>query len=262
MMTGASSGIGRAIAKKLLRSGANVIMLGRNVSAMQSLNTDIKKVGQSFIYTCDLLKPIEMEETFLRVIENFEGKIDCLINAAGVVFSKEYLECTLPEYDQVMTINVRAPMQLMSMAIPWLKETRGNIVNISAAPVPRPRQTVWCMTKSCLDMMTKCSALELASFGVRVNSVGPGVTDTPIRMQSTYEPLGPEANKDFLEHAEEDVPLGYRVTSANQVANAALFLASDKAAFITGQTMIVDGGSHLATQGCWKNWDAYEEEQD
>lgn len=150
----------------------------------------------------------------------------------------------------------------MSMAIPWLKETRGCIVNISAAPIPRPRQTIWCVTKSCLDMMTKCSALELASFGVRVNSVGPGVTDTPIRMVSNNEPLGPEENKEFLEMADEDVPLGYRVTRANQVANAALFLASDKASFITGQTIVVDGGSHLATQGCWKNWDAAQEDQD
>ena len=99
LMTGASSGIGRAIAKKMLRSGANVIMLGRNVGAMQLLNADIKKLGASFIYTCDLLKPIELEETFLKVVENFEGKLDVLINAAGVVFSKEYLECTLPEYD-------------------------------------------------------------------------------------------------------------------------------------------------------------------
>ena len=237
-------------------------MLGRNVGAMQLLNADIKKLGASFIYTCDLLKPIELEETFLKVVENFEGKLDVLINAAGVVFSKEYLECTLPEYDQVMTINVRAPMQLMSMAIPWLKESRGCIVNISAAPIARPRQTIWCVTKSCLDMMTKCSALELASSGVRVNSVGPGVTDTAIRMQSTYEPLDSEQNKEFLQLADEDVPLGYRVTNAKQVANAALFLASDKAAFITGQNMIVDGGSHLATQGCWKNWDAGDQEQD
>ena len=74
-------------------------MLGRNIDAIQTLNTDIKKLGQSFIYPCDLMKPIEMEEVFLKVIENFEGKIDVLINAAGIVFSKEYLECTLPEYD-------------------------------------------------------------------------------------------------------------------------------------------------------------------
>jgi NAD(P)-dependent dehydrogenase (short-subunit alcohol dehydrogenase family) len=130
-----------------------------------------------------LTKPIEVEEIFLRVIEYFQGKIDVLINAAGVVLSKDYMETTLPEYDNIMNVNVRAPMQLMSMATPWLKESRGCVVNLSAAPVPRPRQTLFCVSKSCLDMLTKCAALELAASGVRVNSVSPGATETAIHFR-------------------------------------------------------------------------------
>jgi short-subunit dehydrogenase len=147
-MTGASSGIGSAIAKKLLRSGANVIMFGRDISKLQQLNIDPKKLGQSYIFRCDLTRPLEVEEIFLRVVEFFQGRIDVLINAAGILLSKDYMETTLPEYDYLMTLNVRAPMQLMSMATPWLKQYKGCVVNVSASAVPRPRQTLFCVTKS------------------------------------------------------------------------------------------------------------------
>ena len=96
--------------------------------------------------------------------------------------SKDFKLITEEEYDSVMHINVRAPLQLISLSAPFLAKTQGAVVNVSASPVPRPQCSLFNVSKSCLDMLSKCAAMELANSGIRCNSVAPGAVDTPVRM--------------------------------------------------------------------------------
>ena len=199
MMTGASSGIGKVIWKKLLRNGATVAAFGRNVAKLEAeMDDKMTKRGKFIPVVCDLAQPVDVEEKFYIIMSTeFEGKLDVLINSAGIMLSKDYRDTTLQEFDHIMTINVRAPMQLMSMAGPWLQETKGAVVNLSANAVPRPSCTLFSMSKSCLDMLTQCAALEMAKYGVRCNAVAPGVTNTPMRMSQPFGPMSEHQNRRF-----------------------------------------------------------------
>jgi len=143
-----------------------------------------------------------------------------------------------------MGVNVRAAFQLTMLCAPHLIATRGNIVNVSslAGTRPLPGMLAYCMSKSAVNQMTGCTALELASKGVRVNSVNPGGTATEI-----YKSIGisKEQFTEILEHHKEINPLG-RVGDAEEVAQAIAFLASSSASFITGEHLHVDGGRHAA----------------
>ena len=146
----------------------------------------------------------------------------------------------------------------MSMAGPWLQETKGSVVNLSANAVPRPSCTLFSTSKACLDMLTQCAALEMAKYGVRCNAVAPGVTNTPMRMSQPFGPMSNMQNQRFNDAMAEQTPLLNEINDKRDVANCVLFLASDDSTFINGQIMTVDGGTKLATQGCWIEWNAIE----
>ena len=147
---------------------------------------------------------------------------------------------TLTAWDEMLNVNLRAVFHLMQLAAPHLEERRGNIVNVSSVTGLRafPGVLAYCVSKAGVDQLTRCAALELAAKGVRVNAVNPGVVKTEVHLRGG---MNEEAYAAFLEHSKGTHPLG-RIGDAREVAELILFLASDRAAWITGATYSIDGG--------------------
>lgn len=187
---------------------------------------------------------ITVEKDVAAVVEKTAkhfGKIDILVNNAGMAMMATIDSATTEEYNRVWETNFRGPLCMLKTALPYLRKTKGNIVNVSsvASTIVAKGSTHYCMTKAALDHLTRCAALENAPFGVRVNSVNPGVIKTALALQ-------PGTNKDeFLEVLEKMTAAVHalgRIGTPEEVARCIAFLASDNASFVTGITMPVDGG--------------------
>jgi NAD(P)-dependent dehydrogenase (short-subunit alcohol dehydrogenase family) len=171
------------------------------------------------------------------------GGIDVLVNAAGVIASGT-LEATSDEtWDTMMAVNARAPFRLMRAVAPQLVKRKGNVVNVSSVNGLRsfPGVLAYCVSKAAVDQLTRCAAIELAPLGVRVNAVNPGVTVTNLHRRSGMDEAQYAA---FLERSKTTHPLG-RPGRPDDVAALIVFLASDRAGWMTGETIPVDGGRHL-----------------
>jgi NAD(P)-dependent dehydrogenase (short-subunit alcohol dehydrogenase family) len=171
------------------------------------------------------------------------GGLDVLVNAAGIIASGTLETTEDAAWDTMMDINVRVPFRLMRAAAPHLKVRKGSIVNVSSVNGLRsfPGVLAYCVSKSAVDQLTRCAALEMAPFGVRVNAVNPGVTVTNLHKRGGMDDA---AYASFLERSKTTHPLG-RAGEADEVASLILFLASDRAANMTGETIPIDGGRHL-----------------
>ena len=171
------------------------------------------------------------------------GQIDILVNNAGIIKTGPFETSSICNYDELNNINVRSIVLLTQLCIPHLKKTKGSVVNVSSVNGIRSFANVgyYCMTKAALDMYTKCLALELASDGVRVNAVNPGVIVTNIHTRAGMDQVQYDA---FLERAKETHALG-RPGVVEEVADAIAFLASSQSSFMTGNLTSVDGGRNL-----------------
>ncbi|MDQ5845155.1 MAG: SDR family oxidoreductase [Acidobacteriota bacterium] len=240
LITGATSGIGKATALRFAAAGATVAAVGRNESALAKLKTEIAGSGtECLALRADLSREEEIEGIVTKTIERFGG-IDTLVNAAGHI-SSGTVETTTPEaWDAMMNINLRTAFILMQKSLPALIATRGNIVNVSSVTGLRafPGVLAYCVSKAGLDQLTRCAALELASKGVRVNAVNPGVVVTEIHKRGG---MTQEQYDAFLEHSRGTHPLG-RVGQPSEIAELIFFLASERASWITGATYSIDGG--------------------
>jgi len=245
LITGASSGIGAATALRFARRGAKLSLSGRNEVNLQRVGDECVRVGSErpLIVVAELSCEPDVTNLVDTTVKKF-GRLDILVNNAGILDVGTIETTSLEQYDRVMGVNVRAAFQLTMLCVPHLIATSGNIVNVSSGGGTRssPGVLAYCMSKSTVDQMTGCTALELASKGVRVNSVNPGVivTDLHSRAGMTVE----EYTK-FREQCKETHPLG-RVGDADEVAQAIAFLASSSASFITGEHLHVDGGVQVA----------------
>jgi NAD(P)-dependent dehydrogenase (short-subunit alcohol dehydrogenase family) len=260
LLTGASGGIGHEVGKILLRSGSNVIAIGRNRGSIQRLET-LDNTGTLSIYICDLQKPSEIKQVFTEILEKIQGKINAIVNCAGQSFIKDFQETTLKDFDECMNINVRSAMHLMSMSVPFMKLTGGSIVNISASPVPKIRQSVFCVSKACLDSLTQCSALELANFNIRVNAVAPGVVDTSFRTNQAEDPIDLSTNQACVKEAARRSLIGTCVTPKD-VADVVVWLVSDESSYVTGEIITVDGGCSLTTATSDIEWKTEEKKEE
>jgi len=243
LVTGATSGIGRATALRFAESGAAVAAVGRNEGALAEVSEEIKRRGGTALsVNADLVMPEEAGHVISRTVEGFGG-IDVLVNAAGHISSGTIENTSLPAWDAMLNINLRAVFELMQKALPSLIERRGNIVSVSSVTGLRsfPGVLAYCVSKAGLDQLTRCAALELAAKGVRVNAVNPGVVVTEIHKRGGMDQ---EQYAAFLEHSKGTHPLG-RVGRAQEIADLIFFLASDRAAWITGVTYSIDGGRAL-----------------
>jgi len=246
LITGASSGIGAATAVLFARLGANVAICGRNETNLQRTRDECVRVRpaeaeQPLLVIADMCSEADVAKLVDTTIKKF-GRLDILVNSAGVIEFGTIETTSLEQYDRVMNVTVRSGYHLTMLCVPHLIATRGNIVNVSSVTGTRsfPGVLAYCMAKAAVDQMTSCIALELASKGVRVNSVNPGVIVTEAHKRGG---LSDDAYAKFLEHSKSTHPLG-RAGDVDEVAQAIAFLASNNASFITGEHVHVDGGRH------------------
>jgi NAD(P)-dependent dehydrogenase (short-subunit alcohol dehydrogenase family) len=243
IVTGATSGIGRATAEAFARSGASVVLVGRDAAALADVARGLSSPGDR-VRQCqaDVTSGDAPERIVKTAIDGF-GALDVLVNAAGIIASATVETTTDEAWDRMMGINLRAPFRLMRAAAPHLVSRKGTIVNVSSVNGLRafPGVLAYNVSKAALDHLTRCAALELASKGVRVNAVNPGVTVTSLHRRSGMDDAQYAA---FLERSKETHPLG-RPGQAEEVAELVLFLASDRARHMTGVTIPIDGGRHL-----------------
>jgi NAD(P)-dependent dehydrogenase (short-subunit alcohol dehydrogenase family) len=243
MITGVTSGIGRAVARRFADSTTTIIGFGRDQSALKEVEEEMREAGSAPILSA---VDVTHEADLRRAVDisiGESGRLDVLVNAAGHISTGTIETTDLPAWDAMMNINLRSVFQLMQFAVPHLKKTQGNIVNISSVTGLRsfPGVLAYCVSKAGLDQLTRCSALDLAPHGVRVNAVNPGVVITEIHKRGGMS----EAEYDkFLEHSKTTHPLG-RVGRAGEIAELVFFLASEKASWITGATYQIDGGRAL-----------------
>lgn len=239
LITGASSGIGQATVIKFASEGFKVVGIGRNLEKLEQTKTVVSDyVDNTFFIQADLTKETEIERVVKETVEHF-GRLDVLVNAAGIIASGTIENTSLSDWDYMMNLNVRSPFFLIQNALPQLIENKGSIINVSSVTGIRafPGVLSYCVSKAALDQMTHCVALEVAKYGVRINSINPGVVRTNLHLQSG---MTPDAYGNFLEHSKTTHPLG-RVGRPEEVANLIFFLAT-QADWITGINVPIDGG--------------------
>ena len=235
IVTGAGSGMGRCIAETFAREGARVAVLDVNAEAAKTVAA---KIGNGAIaLTCDVARKGEIEAALKATLAAF-GRLDILVNNAGVAHvNKPVTEISEAELDRVLAVNVKGLFLMSQAAVPALRRQGGVIINIgsTAGLRPRPGLSAYNATKGAVHTLTQTLAVELAPDKIRVCAIAPVATETPLL--PTF--LGPEPG--MREKFQATVPLG-RLAQPQDIANVALFLASEEAGFLTGNIVEVDGG--------------------
>lgn len=237
IVTGGTRGIGLATVRKFLQNGAKVVLFGSREETVNKALEELKRENANYdvfgLYP-NLSNINEVKEAFSTIKDKY-GKIDILVNNAGVSSSTPLLSYTEEEYDKIVNINVKAVFNCSKEVVPYLKETKGVILNTSSM-VSIYGQASGCMyptSKFAVNGLTKSLARELAPFQVRVNAVAPGIIETD--MVSALP-------KEMIEPLIKTIPLR-RIGKPEDIANAFLFLASDMASYITGEILQVDGAT-------------------
>ena len=244
LVTGASSGIGRATALALGREAAHVVAAGRRLERLNEVARSIRESGgRCEVVTGDVRDPATCEAWVKTAVER-GGGLDGLVNAAGVIGSGGLLQSTPEEWDRQMDTNLRSMFLLTRAAAPALIERKGAVVNLSSVAGLRPYTGLlpYCVSKAAVDQFTRCVALDLAPQGVRVNAVNPGVVVTELHTVTHAIADYPA----FLERSKTTHPLG-RVGQPEEIAKLILWLLSEEAGWITGATYSIDGGRALAS---------------
>ena len=244
LVTGASSGIGRATARALAAEGAAVVLGGRRRERLEEERAAIEKAGGRAAIAVGDVREESACAQFVEIARTSFGGLDRLVNAAGVIGSGGLLDTSPEEWDRVMDSNLRSIHLMTRAAAPALIERRGAIVNLSSVAGPRPYANLiaYCVSKAGVDQYTRCAALELAPHGVRVNAVNPGVVVTELHTVTNAVP----DYAGFLERSKTTHPLG-RVGQPQEIAALILFLLSDESGWVTGSTVGIDGGRALAS---------------
>lgn len=236
LVTGGSTGIGAAIAKHLAEDGLKVLITGRNEDTLKESAAQHDNIDWII---SDVSKPDDVKKTVQHIANTYK-QLDVLVNNAGIAPPGPFEQITLEHYDQVYNVNVRGLVDMTLNALPLLKESKGNIINISSVAGDKPLSgfVIYSSTKGAVTNLTLGLAKELSEFGIRVNAVSPGPIETPL-----FDKIGltEEEMENTSEHMNNMVLLG-RFGTADEVATTVAFLASDKASYITGAQYKVDGG--------------------
>jgi NAD(P)-dependent dehydrogenase (short-subunit alcohol dehydrogenase family) len=250
VVTGASSGIGRAAAGRFGRDGAAVLAVGRKAAALLEVAQDVERAGGRCVpFEADVTAADAPDAIIAEAVKTFGG-LTTLVNAAGIFSAGAVDQTGDAPWDAMMDVNLRAPFRLLRAATPHLIASQraaatpgASVVNVSSVTGLRafPGIAGYCVSKAGLDQLTRCAALELAPHGVRVNAVNPGVVITDLHRRAGFSDATYAA---FLERAKETHPLG-RPGEPDEIADLIAFLASARAGWITGETISIDGGRHL-----------------
>lgn len=243
IVTGASSGIGRATTLRLAKDGDRILAVGRDAAALKAVCDEVAAAGGVALpFSADVTGADAPARIVAEALKHF-GRIDLLVNAAGIIASGTIEGTTDDAWDVMMDINVRAPFRLLRAATAELTKAKGAVVNLSSVTGSRafPGIVAYCVSKSAVDQLTRCAALEMAAAGVRVNAVNPGVVVSNLHRRGGMDDAKYAA---FLEHSKETHPMG-RPGTPDDVASLIRFLLSAESGWITGITANVDGGRHL-----------------
>ena len=238
LVTGAGRGLGAAIAAGFAQSGAEVVLLGRTREHLAEMSSQIAAAGgKSHVSVCDVTDGATIRKTIASL-----PALDIVVNNAGTNFPEPFVKVSDEHLDSMLDLNIRAYFVVAQAAVqkmlehPQRKQNGGVVLNISSqmGHVGSPNRTVYCMTKHAVEGLTKAMAVELAPQGIRVNSIGPTFTDTPLvrRIVDTAE------KRDFITSR---IPMG-TLCRVEDIMAAAVYLASPAAAMITGTHLLVDGG--------------------
>jgi NAD(P)-dependent dehydrogenase (short-subunit alcohol dehydrogenase family) len=234
LITGASSGIGAACARRLAASGAHVLLSGRHAQRLAAVAETCD--GRATILPAELAEP-DGPAALAEQVKSQAGALDVLVNSAGYGDVVSTTRIRPEDIDRVFAVNVRAPLLLASRLVPgMIARRRGSIVNISSVvgSMGTPFQAAYSATKGALDAMTRSLAREYGSAGIRVNSIAAGLIATEMWGDKLSDPALVEGGAQFTAVQAWGKP--------EMVADAVLFLACDASAYITGQTLFVDGG--------------------
>ena len=238
VVTGASQGIGRAIALKLAHQGATVALSARNQAKLEELSAEIQAAGgKANAFVLDVGNEDQVKTTFKQIIASL-GKIDVLVNNAGITRDQLVMRMKRADWDEVINTNLTSAYLCIQQAIgSMLKQRWGRIINVTSVfgQTGQAGQANYAASKAGLIGLTMAMAREVASRNITCNAVAPGFIETA--MTSTL-------SEEFKQTALKMIPLG-RVGASDDVANAVAFLASDEAGYITGQTLNVNGGMYM-----------------
>ena len=238
LVTGASQGIGRAIALVLSESGAKVALAARNAEKLASLAGEIAKSGgEALAIQMDVADAAQIKSGFQQVLAKF-GRLDILVNNAAITRDTLALRMKLEDWDAVLRTNLTGAHLCIQQALgAMLKQRSGRIINITSvvAETGNAGQANYVASKAGLIGLTRAIAIEVASRSITVNAIAPGFIETPMT-----DPLSPE----LKEKMKSMIPLG-RFGADKEIAAAVVFLASDEAGYITGQVLDVNGGMYM-----------------
>ncbi len=235
VVTGGTRGIGFATVKKFLENEAKVVLLGSKQETVEKAIKELKQINSSYDvigFYPDLSSKEEMNEVFKKVKEIY-GHIDILINNAGISSKTKIEDYTDEEYEKITNLNIKSVFNCSKEIIPYLKETKGVILNTSSmvSIYGQPSGVMYPTTKFAVNGITKSLARELAPYGIRVNAVAPGIINTD---------MVAKLPKEMIEPLIKTIPFG-RIGEPEDIANAFLFLSSNLSSYITGVILSVDG---------------------
>jgi NAD(P)-dependent dehydrogenase (short-subunit alcohol dehydrogenase family) len=241
LITGAASGIGRATALLFAREGASVVIADLDTLSGEAVATSIQNHGGDALFiSCNVTHASDCERVVRKTCERF-GRLDILFNNAGIIRRTTVVDASEEEWDHVIAVNLKSVFLLSKSAIPVMTRQGGGVIlNTSSGwgIVGGRRAASYCASKGAVVLLTKAMALDHAPQNIRVNCICPGDTDTPMLRHEARQ-LG-ENIEEFLGEAARR-PL-QRIGTPEDIARAALYLASDASSFVTGTTLIVDGG--------------------
>lgn len=239
IVTGGGKGIGRAVALGLAAAGAAVVVAARTKEEIEAVAEEIRHGGgKALAVATDLTVNEQLENLVQTALDAFGGRIDILVNNAARSFLRGLLDLREDGWDKAFDTNVKAVWLLSRLvARKMIEQKGGQIINITTVGAEKAEagMAAYGCSKAALKMLTRCMAREWAAFGIRVNAVGPTLTRTEFS-----RPIW--SNPEVAKHVSASIPMG-RLAEPEEMVGAVLFLASDAAGFITGQSLYVDGGS-------------------
>jgi glucose 1-dehydrogenase len=246
IVTGGNSGIGKAVVLELAKQGASVVIdYVSHPEATDAIMAEMTALGESVIgVEADVTKLADLERLIAAAVEKF-GRVDIMINNAGIETRTSILDTTEDEYDKVLDINLKSAFFGTQVAAKQMIKQGGGgrIINMTSIHEdwPMPGNTPYCLSKGGMRMLTRTAALELARHNILVVGVAPGAVATPMNLSSINDPA-------LLQKLNEAIPLG-RLAKPEEIASVVAFLASDAASYITATTIIADGGMMQSSPG-------------